>query len=307
MKTLALLIAGAMFTLGSAEVLAQSRGHDGGGSAKHWSGGGHSGGWNGGHSGSWSGGHSGNWSHGRGGSYYRGGGHYYGPSYRYYGGYRPYGVYFDPFPLYVGARYAYGYPYPYSEPVYVEREFVEYERVPAPGPRSRYYDDEPPPPMAKAEPQYQTERPRPPAAPHAQAFERYTLSARELFEFDRSDLRMPQPKLDEIAVALKQNLQVEHVTITGHTDRLGSEAYNQKLSERRAETVKQYLVSKGVDPKRLDAAGRGESQPIVDCKEKSQSALIKCLEPNRRVEVEQITIEVRPRQADTARERDRYR
>jgi len=172
----------------------------------------------------------------------------------------------------------YGYRYPVAAPVYVQRPYVA---VP---PRAEFYA---PPPRAEfyAAPSHLTQ-----AELRSQ---RYTLSARELFEFDRADLRMPQPKLDEIAAALKQNPQVAHVTITGHTDRLGAEAYNQKLSERRAQAVKQYLVEKGVAPARLDAVGRGESQPVVQCHDPAQSALIKCLEPNRRVEVEQITLEQR--------------
>lgn len=294
MKTFALLIVtGAMFTLGTAEVQAQTRGGNDG-SGRHWRGGqggaGTQGGnhrWNGGNH-RWHGGYGGHYRGGHGGGYHR-------PYYRPFAG-----IYFDPFPVYYGPRYYSSYPY-YPAPVYVER-YPEYEYGPAPPPRSRYYDDELPPPVAKAEPR--AERPQQQAAP-APRLERYTLSARELFEFDRSDLRMPQPKLDEIARALTENPRIDDVTITGHTDRLGAEAYNQKLSERRAETVKQYLVSKGVDPRRLKAIGRGESQPVVDCKEKSQANLIKCLEPNRRVEVEQITIESRPRQAGTSGDRMR--
>lgn len=259
MKPIALLLAaGAMFTVGLADAQAQHRGHDGG---YH--------------------GYSHGPSHGHGwsGRYYSR--PYYGAYYPYY----PYARYFySPIPVYVAPAY-YGYSYPVAEPVYVERRYVEVE------PRAEYYA--PPPPIAKADPQPYRDRRDTRPEPQAQVFERYTLSARELFEFDRSDLRLPQPKLDEIAAALQQNPQIDHVTITGHTDRLGGEAYNQKLSERRAQTVKQYLVAKGVDPKRLEAIGRGESQPVVDCKEKSQAALIKCLEPNRRVEVEQITIEQR--------------
>jgi outer membrane protein OmpA-like peptidoglycan-associated protein len=260
MKPLALFIAaGAMFTAGLADAQAQHRGHDGG-PGKHWSGG--------------HGSHYGHGGSGRG--YYR---PHYGASYRSYP-YYPYAAYFySPFPAYVAPAY-YGYSYPVSAPVYVERRYVEVQ------PRAEYYA--PPPPMAGADPRPQRERQQ-----HSQVFERYTLSARELFDFDRSDLRLPQPKLDEIATALQQNPQIDHVTITGHTDRLGGEEYNQKLSERRAQTVKQYLVSKGVEPKRLEAVGRGESQPVFECKDQGKAELIKCLEPNRRVEVEQITIEQR--------------
>jgi OOP family OmpA-OmpF porin len=123
--------------------------------------------------------------------------------------------------------------------------------------------------------------------------ERYSLSARELFEFDQADLRSPQPKLDEIARALQDNPQFDRVTIEGHTDRLGSEAYNLELSRRRANAVKDYLVARGVEPRRLVAIGKGESEPIVECANAPKEELVKCLEPNRRVQVQQITVERR--------------
>lgn len=119
------------------------------------------------------------------------------------------------------------------------------------------------------------------------------MSATELFEFDSARLGPNQPKLDDLARLLANNPSVGNVTITGHTDRLGSDKYNQKLSEQRADAVKQYLVGKGVDGGRLNAVGKGESQPVVQCNEKKRTALIKCLEPNRRVEVDEVTIERR--------------
>lgn len=135
--------------------------------------------------------------------------------------------------------------------------------------------------------------PPPPPPPPPPRFEKYTLSATELFAFDSAELRAPQPKLDEIASALAANSAVNDVVITGYTDRIGSAGYNQKLSERRANAVKNYLRAKGVSADRLKAQGKGEANPVVECTDKNRTALIKCLEPNRRVEVEQITIERR--------------
>jgi OOP family OmpA-OmpF porin len=106
---------------------------------------------------------------------------------------------------------------------------------------------------------------------------------------------MPQPKLDDIASLLQAHPEVTNAQITGYTDRIGSKAYNLKLSERRANSVKDYLVSKGVSASRLSTVGKGEADPIVQCSEKNRTALIKCLEPNRRVEVEDITVQKRIR------------
>ncbi|MDP5007887.1 MAG: OmpA family protein, partial [Glaciimonas sp.] len=70
-----------------------------------------------------------------------------------------------------------------------------------------------------------------------------------------------------------------------------SDAYNQKLSQRRAEAVKTYLVGQGVPAASLVTIGKGKGDPVVQCNEKNKAALIKCLEPNRRVEMQDITFE----------------
>lgn len=135
--------------------------------------------------------------------------------------------------------------------------------------------------------------PTPVAPPPAPKFEKYTLSSTELFAFDSAVLASSQPKLDEIATALKATPSVSNVVISGFTDRLGSDKYNQKLSERRANAVRDYLVSAGITADRLNAVGQGETNPVVTCTNKKRTDLIKCLEPNRRVEIEQMTFERR--------------
>ena len=161
-------------------------------------------------------------------------------------------------------------------------------KVQQPAPQPSYVatvQETPMPPVVVAPP--------PPLPPPPPRVEKYTLSATELFAFDSSTLRGDQPKLDEVAQALKSNPGIQNVVITGHTDRLGSVAYNQALSERRANAVKAYLANKGVEQNRLQALGKGEAEPVVVCTEKRLPALITCLEPNRRVVVEPINAERR--------------
>ncbi|QJE02997.1 OmpA family protein [Massilia forsythiae] len=169
---------------------------------------------------------------------------------------------------------------------------------------SAIYAFNPPPQPAPAmtpmpEPMAQAPAPEPAPAPVAPPppparFEKVSMSATELFAFDSATLNQPQPKLDEIAAALQADASITDVDINGYTDRLGSDKYNQKLSERRANAVRDYLVSHGIDASRLKAYGKGKSNPVAtDCNQKKRSDLIACLAPNRRVEVEQITIERR--------------
>lgn len=148
-----------------------------------------------------------------------------------------------------------------------------------------------PAPVMQAEP---APAPVAPPPPPPARFEKVTMSATELFTFDSAKLNPSQPKLDEIATVLGgANAGSETIIISGYADRLGSDKYNLKLSEQRANAVKDYLVAKGVPAGRLNAVGKGESNPVVTCNNKKRTDLIKCLEPNRRVEVEQITIERR--------------
>lgn len=151
----------------------------------------------------------------------------------------------------------------------------------------------PPPPPPAPPPAPVVQEPPPPPPPPPARFEKVTLSATGLFAFNSAALTLPQPRLDEIAAALQADPSITDVDITGYADRLGSAQYNLKLSEQRANAVRAYLVDKGIDGARLKAYGKGEANPVVTCTEKNRAALIKCLEPNRRVEVEQITIERR--------------
>jgi outer membrane protein OmpA-like peptidoglycan-associated protein len=166
------------------------------------------------------------------------------------------------------------YPYPryYGYPAYVPR----------------YYAARP---AARVVASGQRRANEPLAAIPPQRFEKVTLSAKELFAFDEYQIQGSQPKLDEIAKALKENPNIASVTITGYTDRLGTDDYNLALSKRRAESVQLYLMRMGVDRSRLTVVGKGEADAVVKCDEKDQQALIKCLEPNRRVEITPFTIE----------------
>lgn len=130
-----------------------------------------------------------------------------------------------------------------------------------------------------------------PPAKAAPQVERFTLSTDALFAFDKYTLSDIKPGGREELDALAQKLtapdaKAEHIHVMGYTDRLGNTGYNQKLSERRAATVRDYLVGKGVAADQIDAEGRGEADPVKTCDDKNRAKLIACLAPNRRVVVE---------------------
>jgi len=121
------------------------------------------------------------------------------------------------------------------------------------------------------------------------------LSADALFDFDKAILKPDGKKaLDDLAAQAK-GLKLEVILAVGYTDRIGSDAYNQKLSEKRAAAVKDYLVSKGIDANRVYTEGKGEKNPVTGdkCSKMGKETgankkLVACLQPDRRVEVEVI-------------------
>lgn len=125
----------------------------------------------------------------------------------------------------------------------------------------------------------------PPAAAPARATRQFRLSADALFAFDGIDLQ-PEGRREIARLASQlEGARYERIEVVGHTDRLGSPAYNQRLSEKRAEAVRGALVAQGIVPSRVVASGRGEAQPVVQCDRSAKSALIACLAPNRRVDI----------------------
>ncbi len=124
--------------------------------------------------------------------------------------------------------------------------------------------------------------------PDKPAFAKINLQAEVLFDFDKYNLKDEGKKILDVEVVdkMKAHPEVELVLITGHTDRIGDDHYNQHLSERRAAAVKKYIASQGVAENRLHAVGKGEKEPVVDCKGVRGKKLISCLQPNRRVVVE---------------------
>ncbi len=153
-----------------------------------------------------------------------------------------------------------------------------------------------PAPAAVPAPEKIAEAPTPPkpAEPEkvpAPEYEKFVLSADALFHFDRYTRKFMLPegkqKLDELAATLNRYTGVQSFNVIGHTDRIGSHKYNDRLSLRRAATVKQYLAEKGVDANLMKISGKGKRQPVVNCPGKKVTKKLKaCLQPNRRVEVE---------------------
>jgi OOP family OmpA-OmpF porin len=124
--------------------------------------------------------------------------------------------------------------------------------------------------------------PRPAPAPQPPAATKVTYAADAFFDFDKSVLKPEgKAKLDDL-VARSRASTWKSIIAVGHTDSVGSDAYNQKLSVARAESVKAYLVSKGIEKNRVYTEGKGEKQPVADNKTAEGRA------KNRRVEIEVV-------------------
>ena len=147
---------------------------------------------------------------------------------------------------------------------------------PAPAP-----EPAPAPKPAPAPAPAPTPEPKPEAKPKPVA-EKVTFAADVLFDFDKSVVKPDgKRKLDDLESKVR-GVNLEVVIAIGHADSIGSDAYNQKLSVRRAESVKAYLVSKGIEANRIYTEGKGEKQPVADNRTREGRA------KNRRVEIEVI-------------------
>ena len=125
-------------------------------------------------------------------------------------------------------------------------------------------------------------KPAPAPAPAPAVATKVTYAADAFFDFDKSVLKPEgKAKLDDLVSKVK-GINLEVIIAVGHTDSVGSDAYNQKLSVRRSEAVKAYLVSKGIEKNRVYTEGKGEKQPVADNKTAEGRA------KNRRVEIEVV-------------------
>ncbi|MBI5276258.1 MAG: OmpA family protein [Burkholderiales bacterium] len=140
----------------------------------------------------------------------------------------------------------------------------------------------PPPPAVAPPPPPRAVTPPPPPPPPPAAATKVTYAADAFFDFDKSVLKPEgRAKLDDLVDKIK-GINLEVIIAVGHTDSVGTDAYNQGLSVRRAESVKAYLVSKGIEKNRVYTEGKGEKQPVADNKTAEGRA------KNRRVEIEVV-------------------
>jgi OmpA-OmpF porin, OOP family len=147
--------------------------------------------------------------------------------------------------------------------------------APQPAPKPAPAPAPTPAPTPAAKPAPEPAKPKPVA-------EKVTFAADVLFDFDKSVVKPDgKSKLDDLSGKIR-GINLEVVIAIGHADSIGGDAYNQKLSVRRAESVKAYLVSKGIEANRIYTEGKGEKQPVADNRTKDGRA------KNRRVEIEVI-------------------
>jgi OOP family OmpA-OmpF porin len=155
---------------------------------------------------------------------------------------------------------------------------------PPPAPRVAPPPPPPPPPAKPVPPPAKppAPAPKPVPAPPKPTSEKVTFAADTFFDFDKAVLKPEgKAKLDDLAGKIK-GITLEVIIAVGHTDAVGSDAYNQRLSLRRAEAVKAYMVSKGIEANRVYTEGKGEKQPVADNKTAEGRA------KNRRVEIEVV-------------------
>lgn len=127
----------------------------------------------------------------------------------------------------------------------------------------------------------------PPAVKVPEAVNKMTYSADTFFDFDKSFLKPAGKSKLNLLLAQVHHMRLDVVIVVGHTDSVGSDAYNEELSMRRSEAVRAYLVSNGVDGSRISTEGMGERQPVANNTTREGRAL------NRRVEIEVVGIEMR--------------
>jgi len=164
-----------------------------------------------------------------------------------------------PYPYYYGGYYRHYYPYyyPYHYP---------------------YYHRPPPPPTSPAPPKPASPPPSPPPAPPSKAIDKMTLQV--LFDFDKDTFTETDLKELQRAVAFVRKYPGSNIRLDGYTDSIGTDAYNIKLSERRATAVMNYLIKEaGVDRSKITAVGHGKADPVADNRTAEGRA------KNRRVEV----------------------
>lgn len=140
----------------------------------------------------------------------------------------------------------------------------------------------PPPPAPEPAPAAPAPAPAPVAVAPVPSSEKVTYAADAFFDFNKADLKQEaKTKLDDLVSKTKE-INLEVIIAVGHTDSIGGDAYNDKLSVKRAESIKTYLTSKGVEANRVYTEGKGKKQPVADNKTAEGRA------KNRRVEIEVV-------------------